>query len=347
MPKDRNELPQRGGAELSLFFLLDHYPDRKALGPRYREHIERAVRAERLGFQGLFVAEHHFSNLGVAPNPAVFLAAVAARTERLFLGPAVAVLPFRHPLQVVEDYAMVDQLSDGRLVLGVGSGAEASEFEGFGLDVASKRELFEDRLAIVEAAFQGRGGAGESPNVRAVKEAGPPILIASTRVAGARAVGSSGFGLLTLASPATPSLDEVVARLQAYREGQQRRRGRGPHTSTVAVTVFCHLAEDAAQARKEAAPALGRFLKAHGAPEADGLAAYDDMLSRGVGAFGTPEEVARTLAPLVEAGVEHFVLWMGFGDLDGKHFDQSMTLAPRLRELLHGFAWRQQRSRVA
>ncbi|MEO1088003.1 MAG: LLM class flavin-dependent oxidoreductase, partial [Acidobacteriota bacterium] len=64
--------------KLSLFDLLDHYPERGAsLEARYRDHLDRAVFAERLGFHGIFVAEHHFSDFGAAPNPAVFLAAVA------------------------------------------------------------------------------------------------------------------------------------------------------------------------------------------------------------------------------------------------------------------------------
>ncbi|MEO1083342.1 MAG: LLM class flavin-dependent oxidoreductase, partial [Acidobacteriota bacterium] len=267
------------------------------------------------------------------------LAAVAARTDRIRLGPAVAVLPFRHPLQVVEDYAMVDQLSGGRLVLGVGSGSEASEFRGFDLDPAAKRAAFDDRLPVVEAAFTGRTSDDGAPApVAGARADAPPIYLAATSPAGARAAGIGGFGLLTLASPGTPSIDEVTARVEAYRAGQHRRQ-RAARTDGVIVTVLCHLADDDARARREAAPALERFLRAHGGADDDGFAVYDGMVARGVGAFGTPETVAETLEPLAVAGVDHFCLWMGFGDLDRDLFSRSMELAPRLRELLTGHRW--------
>ncbi|MEO1369366.1 MAG: LLM class flavin-dependent oxidoreductase, partial [Acidobacteriota bacterium] len=235
----RSKAESSGGLKLSLFDLLDHYPERGAsLEDRYRDHLDRAVCAEGLGFHGVFVAEHHFSDFGVAPNPAVFLAAVAARTDRIRLGPAVAVLPFRHPMQVVEDYSMVDQLSGGRLVLAVGSGSEASEFRGFGLDPATKRAAFDDRLPVVAAAFSSRSDAGQP---RSPLATAPPIFLAATSPGGARAAGSGGFGLLTLASPGTESLDDVIARIHAYRTGQGRRE-QNPRTDGVIVTVLCHLA---------------------------------------------------------------------------------------------------------
>ena len=87
----------------------------------YRSRVEEAEWAERLGFYGLFLAEHAFCEHG-RPSPVVTLANMAARTHRLRLGTAVSVLPWHNPLEVAQDYATLDILSDGRLDFGVGRG---------------------------------------------------------------------------------------------------------------------------------------------------------------------------------------------------------------------------------
>ena len=87
--------------KLSILTVVDHYPDRpRDLGKFYRELIDQAVLADRLGYESFFVAEHHFHPYGVVPNPAVILGAIAERTTRIRLGPAVTILPFRDPRTV-------------------------------------------------------------------------------------------------------------------------------------------------------------------------------------------------------------------------------------------------------
>lgn len=329
-PSPTTPSPTTRPLRLSLFLLIDHYPRRgQTLHRRLRRHVELAESAERLGYEGVFVAEHHFSDFGVAPNPAVVLAAMAARTSTLRLGPAVAVLPLRHPLQVVEDYGLVDQLSEGRLVLGVGSGSLGSEFTGFGLDVATKRQVFDQRLDAVLQAFKGDGPGGVLGFGRRM----PPILVASTSLEGSRAAGRRGLGLLTLASPETSGLEQVVERLDVHASehaaGQRPEHGPEQQPEQI-VTVMAHFADSADRARAEAAPALERFLRAHGAEEDDGFAVYDQMVARGTGAFGKPEVVSRRLRPLFASGVRHLSLWMGFGDMEARQLESSMRLARRL-----------------
>ncbi|MBX6351627.1 MAG: LLM class flavin-dependent oxidoreductase, partial [Clostridia bacterium] len=105
-----------------VFFTLDYHPLSHPPKPEYlREALELAAYCDRLGLE-VWVAEHHFSDYGAMPATAAFLAACAERTRTVRLGSAVAVLSLRHPLQVAEDYALVDVLSRGRLEFGVGSG---------------------------------------------------------------------------------------------------------------------------------------------------------------------------------------------------------------------------------
>src|SRR5436189_163988 len=129
--------------KLSMFSVVDHYPEgARDLRQLYSEVIDQAILADRIGFDTVWLAEHHFIDYGVVPNPAVMLAHIAARTRRVKLGPAISLLPFRDPRQVAEDYVMLDQLSGGRAVLGVGSGYIKAEFEGFGIDFEQKHARF-------------------------------------------------------------------------------------------------------------------------------------------------------------------------------------------------------------
>src|ERR671939_1828162 len=134
---------------MSIFSVQDHYPGReRTLAELYRQVITQAELAEALGYDTFFVAEHHFHEYGAVPNPAVMLAAMAQRTARIRLGSAISILTFHHPLTVAESYAMVDLLSGGRLVMGVGSGYLKHEFAGYRVDPAEKRERFDEHLEV-------------------------------------------------------------------------------------------------------------------------------------------------------------------------------------------------------
>ena len=102
--------------------LADYYEDRLKIVEAY----------DRAGFYGYHLAEHHATPLGMAPSPNVFLAAVAQRTRRLRFGPMVYVLPLYHPLRLIEEICMLDQMSGGRLEIGFGRGASPIELAIYG-----------------------------------------------------------------------------------------------------------------------------------------------------------------------------------------------------------------------
>ena len=100
----------------------------QSLADLYRDHLEEAVLAEELGFDSVWASEHHFSPDAWNPSPFVFLAAVAARTERVRLGTYVLLLPLHNPVRVAEDVAVLDNISRGRVDLAVGVGSARREF---------------------------------------------------------------------------------------------------------------------------------------------------------------------------------------------------------------------------
>src|SRR5690242_4670227 len=104
----------------------------------YGKWIDQVMLADGLGFGTAWFTEHHFSYLGgMLPNPPLFMAALAQRTQRIRLGTAVILLPFHNPVRVVEDVAMLDVLSGGRIDLGVGRGMDVQYHPIFGVDIAT------------------------------------------------------------------------------------------------------------------------------------------------------------------------------------------------------------------
>jgi alkanesulfonate monooxygenase SsuD/methylene tetrahydromethanopterin reductase-like flavin-dependent oxidoreductase (luciferase family) len=110
--------------EFGVFDHLDRYPE--SLADYYEDRLKIAEAYDRAGFYAYHLAEHHATPLGMAPSPSVFLAAVAQRTQRLRFGPLVWPMPLHHPLRLIEEICMLDQLSGGRLELGFGRGAGRS-----------------------------------------------------------------------------------------------------------------------------------------------------------------------------------------------------------------------------
>jgi alkanesulfonate monooxygenase SsuD/methylene tetrahydromethanopterin reductase-like flavin-dependent oxidoreductase (luciferase family) len=99
-------------------------------------------RAEEYGFDSIWLVEHHFSEFGHCVSAAVMLGALAAATRLMRLGSGVIPLPFQNPIQVAEEFPLIDLLSDGRLVFGAGRGFQPVEFRGYGVDPTKSREMF-------------------------------------------------------------------------------------------------------------------------------------------------------------------------------------------------------------
>jgi natural product biosynthesis luciferase-like monooxygenase protein len=117
------------------------------------EQMELMRAAEELGFDSVWPAEHHFTEYGYCASPALSLAAIASETQRIRLGTGVVVLPLNHPLRVAEDYAFLDQLSGGRVDLGVGRGYQPLEFERYGVEQSQTRGQFDEAVQIIQQAW--------------------------------------------------------------------------------------------------------------------------------------------------------------------------------------------------
>ena len=135
----------------TTFGIFDHIEDIPGTPTQqlFRDRLELIRLADEAGFESFHLAEHHGSGLCLAPNQEVFIAAASQVTTRIRLGPMVKLLPFHHPVRILEDMCVADQLTGGRLDFGVGSGAAPIEHAWFGSDWRDRKERFEDTLRII------------------------------------------------------------------------------------------------------------------------------------------------------------------------------------------------------
>ena len=138
--------------EFGMLHLFEN-PIGKTEGEVIKEQMELMMAAESLGFDSTWPAEHHFSEYGFCASPQLTLAALATKTKRIKLGTGVVVLPFHHPIRVAEDFAFLDHLSDGRVILGLGRGYQPGEYRGFGVDQERSREIFQEGVSIIRQAW--------------------------------------------------------------------------------------------------------------------------------------------------------------------------------------------------
>src|ERR1700679_2295890 len=131
------------------FGVFDHLDDNGIpLAELFETRLKLTEQYDRAGFRAYHIAEHHSTPLGMAPSPSVFLAAAAQRTTRLRLGPLVYTLSLYHPLRLIEEICMLDQISGGRLDLGIGRGISPIELGLYGVEPKHAQDLFEEVLAI-------------------------------------------------------------------------------------------------------------------------------------------------------------------------------------------------------
>ena len=279
--------------------------------------LDQARQAERLGYDTFWVAEHHFHEYGAVPNPAVFLAALSQQTRRLRLGTAISILTFHNPLTVAENYALVDQLSQGRLSLGVGSGYLKHEFEGYDVDPAIKRERFGENLMLVERLLAGERVTHESRhntirevriNVQPVQQP-VPVYVAILRREAAYHVGRQGRRMLFVPYAAVDSFEEIGLMMQDYRRGLAEA-GIEDASGMAAVALHTHVAPTDALARERAASAFDLYVDTRLYARKQ---VYADIIASGLSLFGSPRTVADKLARLADMGLDHVMSLHNFG----------------------------------
>ena len=317
----------------------------------YQEAVELVELAEEEGFDAAWVSEHHFSEDGYLPSLLPLLGAFAGATERLELGTGVVLAPFHNPIRLAEDFAVVDQLSGGRIVCGLGIGWRDEEFREFGISQKTRVRRLEEITEILRLAwneerfdFSGRHYSYEKVSVTPKPARVPPILI-------------GGF------------VDEAIRRAGRIGDGYISSRANADRVAQ----AFDMAAEERAKAGRDGPPIVGVLMNAWATDDPDGdwpmvrdgiahqLGVYggwregtdvpgvplkpapppDDVI-RKTTAYGTPDEVVKFLRPFVtklnEFPESHIVFRLHY---PGMTYEQAapgverfaQEVLPRLKEI--------------
>ena len=254
------------------------------------ERVEEVVLADRLGFDTAWLSEHHLTPDGMLPSPLVMAGVLLARTERIRVGTNILVLPLHHPLRVAEDAAVLDLISDGRFVLGVGQGYAEREFTTFGADRRRRGALLEEGIVVLRDAWSGRLGVTPRPQHQI------PIWTAGVTAPGLRRAARLGDGVIIYC--ATPT--DLITRRQLLDKVV-------PEPPPLICTGIMHVDEDPDRAWSDAAPGIAYLegeIASYGNTEPPPLHREDYLV-------GTPEDVAERLIQLHEATrFVQFAYWL-------------------------------------
>lgn len=318
---------------MARFGLFLHASDRQI--PRARlfdELAEEAVLAEEVGFDACLIAEHHQSPNGHYPTPLMLAAGIAARTHRIRVGTSVLLAPLYHPVHLAEESAMVDVISSGRLILGMGIGYSSRDFDPFGVPLAERASRMEDQIEFLTRAwtedhvtFEGRHYQIKDVSVapKPVQQPRPPIWLGGAVPKALERAGRLGDAWIGF-----PFFDVegVAERAALYRKTAAAHR----RPSVVALRRDGWIAESREAAVAEYRPAIEsfqRFMKE--------LHSHDDwfteLQNRDVREelvsdrllLGSPDDCIRTARRYIEeAGVDWFI--MRFRHPDGPSHEQVM-----------------------
>lgn len=304
------------------------------------EHLEEVELADRLGFDTVWLAEHHFSHYGVAGSPLLMGAAIAERTERIKIGTAVLVLPFYNPLRLAEEIATLDVISHGRVVIGCGRGYQPIEFAGFGIDPDESRDRYNEVVDILELALSQENWSYEGKyhsfqNIttypRPYTPGGPQLVHAALNPESFAYLGNKGRRVLT--SPTFAPLSRMVRCSEAYKEGL-KKGGFDPEEFGFPYMqqVWPGSREEDLEAAAEAALEWWRIQNGMSPRGREALAEererwektqrnvetlnVEKIFTHG-GAFGDPHKVADIIVELHrELGITEYIGWFRIPTLD-------------------------------
>jgi len=334
-----------------LFSEFGNVPQAQA----FSEFLEEVEYAEALGFDAVWLPEHHFSVYGMLGDTLTLAAAVAQRTRRIKIGTAVVLLPLQHPVRIAEQAALVDVLSSGRLLLGLGRAYQPKEIGGFGMDPAESRDRFNEGLEILRGAFTRENYAYEGKfwsarNVtlfpKPVQQPHPPLYMAAVTPPSYEVAAKAGISILR--APRFTRMDRVAEQWEVYC-GRMREHGRDPASLDQPMLMQTFVAESEGEARRIAEPNAAWYHElfqkvlpgAPGQTITSGYELYDKVrqaharvttedLTQWGSAFGTPEQVADRVVEYAErAGVSHWMAEMKFGGIGHADAMRSMELFAR------------------
>jgi alkanesulfonate monooxygenase SsuD/methylene tetrahydromethanopterin reductase-like flavin-dependent oxidoreductase (luciferase family) len=323
--------------KFGAMFLLAK-PEGRTDSQVYSEALEQIELADRLGFDSVWLAEHHFVDYGICPSTLSLAVAAAGRTSRVRIGTGVRILALDHPVRVAEEAAVVDLLSGGRLEFGIGAGYQKAEFAGYGVPFHERRDRMRANIKTIVEIWEGKPLTAnpyhpELPDELTIhpmpiQDPFPPIWVAAWSKDSIEWAARNGWPFMVSFVENTEQIQENLAIYEAARlEAGQ------PPLRDVAVARNTYVAEDGEDVKASTEPALEHFLdqlRGKGVFSKGKLIAPDDVnydYLRSSGAWVLEDEagtVERLKLMESEMGVSYYLGVFAFGSLPHDKVVRSM-----------------------
>jgi alkanesulfonate monooxygenase SsuD/methylene tetrahydromethanopterin reductase-like flavin-dependent oxidoreductase (luciferase family) len=325
--------------EFGIFDHLDRSP--ASLADYYEERLAIVELFDRLGFHAYHLAEHHATPLGMAPSPSVFLAAVAQRTNRLRFGPMIYALPLYHPLRMIEEICMLDQMSGGRLDVGFGRGASPIELDLFGTNPADARDIYDEALAIVvrglserTVSFKGKHFSFDNVpmEIEPLQKPHPPLWYGVHANDSAARSAKQGLNVISL---------DVVEATRGFSDSYRAARKEAGHPGSMPkfglgrMLVVADTDAEAQRLAERAYPVWNAsfnylFKLYNRMPQHPRPPQFSAIQNDGRGFCGSPKTVTEIIRKqMTDAGADYFVGQFAFGDLTLAETRHSIELFAR------------------
>jgi phthiocerol/phenolphthiocerol synthesis type-I polyketide synthase D len=330
-------------------------------GDKYRLVIESARYADRHGFSSIWIPERHFTRDGwLYPNPAVLQAALARETSQIHLRAGSVVVPLHNPIRIAEEWAMVDNLSNGRVGLSFASGWHPNDFVFFPENYEQRHAVMYRGIEMVRKLWRGeaiqvKGGNGQLVDIKTYPTPIQPELPFWVTAAGnpKTFAGAGEIGANLLTHMFNQSIEELAEKIQIYRNARAEH-GFDPRTGQVSLMLHTFVGEDDALVREQIRGPFSNYLKS-GAYLVDAIAysrgqkidiaslseqdlndylqfVLDRLISSGRVLFGTPESCLDMIVQLKAAGVDEIACQLDFG-IDLQLALDSLPSLARLKDL--------------
>lgn len=299
----------------------------------YEARLQMVEMAERAGFYGYHMAEHHGTPLGMAPSPALFFAALTQRTKNIRFGPMAYLLPLYHPVRLAEELCMLDHLSGGRVEMGVGRGVSPYEQRCFGVEPDDAREIFDETLQVLRTAMTHDVINHDGKHfqfhdvpmpVKPLQQPYPPLWYPSFTESGTTYAAEQGYNFMCIGPPpVVTALTALYREVWAQHNTDPERLNGHVASPRIGVMRQVVVAESDAEAMDIATPAYATFYdsitelwRRHGDSTYDEFFRWENCLAGETVLVGSVDKVREQIRTLVaDSGIDYFVGSFAWGGL--------------------------------
>lgn len=299
-------------------FLAPHHPIGEHPTLQIRRDLDLAEHLDKLGYDELWVGEHHSGGWETIASPEMFLAAAGERTTRIKLGTGVISLPYHHPFNVAQRIVQLDHLTRGRAMLGVGPGALPSDAWTLGIEPITQRDRMDEALGVIlrllreDEPFSYKSEWFElrdaSLQIKPLQDEIPVVVASTVSPAGMKSAGKHGVGVISVASHSVEGLAALPTQW-GFGETYAQENGQVIDRKNWRINMQWHISESKEQAIAEVAEGLKRWHneynvdilgRANATYIEDGAVLARAMDKNGSAVFGTPEEAVERIHNLQE-----------------------------------------------